>query len=93
MRLRLALPAQLQALLHAEKIPLVRKVQLRCAVPYSMEGLVRRLLQQAGAQLLEVQHGHEVLFAFELAQASAESLRSQLDEACAGQLRWLAAAA
>ena len=41
---------------------------LRCAVPYSMEGLLRRELQHAGAVLGEVTHGDAVEFAFSVAE-------------------------
>ena len=46
-----------QALLTAHKLPLQKMVALRCAVPYALEGMVRRELQLAGAVLVEVTHG------------------------------------
>jgi uncharacterized YigZ family protein len=78
-----------QALLHAEKIPLQRSVPLRCAVPYSMEGLLRRLLQQQGAQLQGVVHGDAVELSFVIAEPAAPELQRVLNEAGQGQLRWL----
>jgi uncharacterized YigZ family protein len=78
-----------QALLHAEKIPLQRSLSLRCSVPYSMEGLVRRLLQQHGAQLQAVEHEDAVAVSFAIAEPVAPLLRHALDEAGQGQLRWL----
>ncbi len=41
-----------QALLQAEKVPIVRLATLRCAVPYALEGLLRREIDAAGASLL-----------------------------------------
>jgi uncharacterized YigZ family protein len=78
-----------QALLGAEKQPLVRIVRLACAVPYALEGRVRRELQAAGAELGEVRHGDEVALHFSLPDAAAASLRGVLDEAGQGALRWL----
>jgi uncharacterized YigZ family protein len=78
-----------QALLHAEKIPLQRSLPLRCAVPYSMEGLLRRLLQQQGAQLQGVAHGDAVELSFVIAEPAARELQRVLNEAGQGQLRWL----
>jgi uncharacterized YigZ family protein len=79
-----------QALLQADKVPLRRRIALRCAVPYAMEGLVRRELQQAGAELREVLHGDAVAFAFAVTEDAAAALRARLDEAGHGQLAWLA---
>src|SRR3954465_8189942 len=53
-----------QALLGATKIPLRKMIHLRCAVPYAMEGMLRRELQHAGAVLGVVQHGDAVEIAF-----------------------------
>lgn len=78
-----------QALLHAHKVPLQRMVTLRCSVPYPLEGLLRRQLQQAGAQLLDVQHGDRVVAAFSLPEAAARELKPRLDESGQGQLAWL----
>ena len=43
-----------QALLTAEKIPLIKQAQLACQVPYALEGLVRRELELVQAQLQAV---------------------------------------
>jgi uncharacterized YigZ family protein len=78
-----------QALLQAEKLPLRRTLQFACRVPYSLEGLVRRELQDAGAALGEVQHGEAVDIAFTVNEDAAQGLRSRLNEAGQGQLAWL----
>src|SRR5574343_522209 len=43
-----------QALKSAEKIPRIAQTVLACAVPYAQEGLLRREIERAGAQLLRV---------------------------------------
>jgi uncharacterized YigZ family protein len=78
-----------QALLGAEKLPLRKIVALRCAVPYSMEGLVRREVLQAGAVLGEVAHGDAVDISFAADQETAPALMARLNEAGQGSLRWL----
>jgi uncharacterized YigZ family protein len=78
-----------QALLTATKIPLQKMLSLRCAVPYALEGLVRRELQQTGAALGEVGHGDEVVFSFAIAQDDAAALTARLNESGQGLLRWL----
>jgi len=52
-------------------------------------GLVRRVLQEAGAPLGEVRHGEAVEIAFSVAEDAAAGLRVRLDEAGQGQLRWI----
>jgi uncharacterized YigZ family protein len=78
-----------QALLHAEKLPLQKVLRLGCRVPYALEGLVRRALQDAGATLGEVAHGDAVEVSFSVAEQAAEGLRARLDEAGQGRLRWM----
>lgn len=78
-----------QALLGAQKLPLRKSVALRCAVPYALEGMVRRELQQAGAQLREVAHDDQVVVAFSIADDAAPALTTRLSEAGQGALRWL----
>ena len=78
-----------QALLGAQKVQLQKTVALRCAVPYAMEGLLRRELLQAGADLREVKHGDEVEFEFGVNEPVAASLVARLGDAGQGLLRWL----
>lgn len=78
-----------QALLQAEKIPLRKSLLLRCALPYALEGLVRRELQLAGAQLGEVVHGEGVQIAFTIVDADAPALVARLNESGQGALAWL----
>ena len=78
-----------QALLGAQKLPLRKTLALRCAVPYALEGMVRRELQQSGAQLGDVTHGDAVELAFSIAEDAAAALTRRLNEAGQGALRWL----
>lgn len=78
-----------QALLHAEKLPLRRSLQLACRVPYALEGMVRRALQDAGAVLGDVQHAEAVEIAFTVTEDVAADLRARLDEAGQGVLAWV----
>lgn len=78
-----------QALLGAHKLPLRKSVAMRCAVPYALEGMVRRELHHAGAQLGDVAHGAEVELAFTIADDAAAGLMTRLNEAGQGALRWL----
>jgi len=78
-----------QALLKAEKIAIVRYTELRCTLPYSLEGLLRRELAAAGASLVEVGHQERVMLAFRVALSEATTLAAHLDEAASGQLEWL----
>ena len=79
-----------QALLAAEKVPLVRQTQLRCTLPYALEGLVRRELElAAGARLLEVRHGALVEMSIGLPADAAGALVARLNEAGQGRIGWL----
>lgn len=87
--LRAYTDAVAQALLNAEKIPLVKQTQLACSVPYALEGLMRRELELAQAQLLQVQHGDVVTLHFALPEPQAPALVHRLGESGRGQLVWL----
>lgn len=78
-----------QALLAAEKIPLVKQTQLRCTLPYAQEGLMRRELELARAQLGEVRHGVQVEFSFSLPEPSTAAFVARLNEATQGRVGWI----
>lgn len=78
-----------QALLHAEKLPLRKSVSLRCAVPYALEGMVRRELAQVHAHIAGVEHGNVVEFGFGVDEDAAAGLVARLNESGQGLLRWL----
>jgi uncharacterized YigZ family protein len=77
-----------QALLTAQKVPIIKLQTLRCSVPYPLEGLLRRELDTAGAQLADVAHGDAVLFEFSLPASDAAPLQARLNEASAGRIAW-----
>ncbi len=79
-----------QALLHADKVPIVRLATLRCAVPYALEGLLRREMEAAGASLLHVTHEQDVVLSFSLAEDAVAALHARLAEAGQGRIEWLA---
>ncbi len=78
-----------RALLGAEKIPVVRRAQLACSVPYALEGLVRREVELAQAELIAVEHGSLVTLRFILPDPQAPALMQRLGESGRGQLVWI----
>lgn len=77
-----------QALLHADKVPIVRLRALRCRVPYALEGAVRRELASAAALLDEVTHADAVELAFRIAELGADALRARIDDLTHGRAAW-----
>ena len=80
-----------QALLQAEKTPVTAQVVLRCALPYALEGWLRRALEHDPGALLEVHHGSEVVASWRLPEPQLAAFRAALNNASQGQARWLAA--
>ena len=78
-----------QALLKAEKVPVVRLRTLRCTLPYAQEGLLRREAEKAGAELVEVAHGALVEVTLRLPDAVAAAFVAGLSEAGQGRIGWL----
>ena len=65
-----------QALLTAPKITLQRMKTLQCQVPYALEGMIRREVEAAGAQLLDVQHGSLVSLQLRLPGSAGAGFRT-----------------
>ena len=76
------------ALLQADKVPLQRMRTLECSVPYALEGLLRRMIDGAGVQLLQVQHATLVTLQLRLPEAEAEAFVHQVNEAGQGRVAW-----
>ncbi|SDH86003.1 IMPACT family protein [Propionivibrio dicarboxylicus] len=76
------------ALLGAEKIDIVKTSILQCAVPYALEGLVRREVERIRASWLSIRHGEYVELEFALPDADAKMLIATLNEAAGGKIRW-----
>ncbi len=79
-----------QALLGAVKTGLQPMAQLRCSVPYALEGWLRRELQAAGAQLVEVRHGSVVEVEMRIALALLPALQERVGEGSSGSAAWTA---
>ena len=80
-----------QALLGADTVPLQRMQTLLCAVPYALEGQLRRQIDAAGATLLEVQHGTLVTLRLQLPETAAAGFVALVNNAGQGRVGWLAA--
>jgi len=76
------------ALKTATKVAMVRRVTLRCAVPYDLEGTLRREIAAAGGVLGTVTHGSTVSFEFALAADAGVALIARLNEAGQGRVVW-----
>jgi uncharacterized YigZ family protein len=78
-----------QALLHAEKVPVIRHTTLRCVLPYALEGWLRRELDTHGARLLDAVHGEGVAVTLQLPEANAATLAARINDAGQGKVVWL----
>lgn len=79
-----------QALNRATKIPIIKQSTLQCAVPYALEGLLRREIESVGGRLESVQHGEQVVFVFTVAGSAADALTARLNDAGQGRVAWQA---
>ncbi len=78
-----------QALLQAEKVPVIRTTTLRCVIPYALEGWLRRELEAHDALLLEADHGEGVDIRLQLPQSQAAALTARLNDAGQGKVQWI----
>lgn len=78
-----------QALLKAGKVAVVRRITLRCVLPYALEGWLRRELDGHGASLLEAVHGEGVALTLQLPEAHAGALTARINDAGQGKVVWL----
>ncbi|SFM30022.1 YigZ family protein [Variovorax sp. OV329] len=77
-----------QALVDAPLQQVVARAELRCAVPYDAEGIVRRELAAASATLDEVRHESLVHFVFGLAADRVSELKRRIQDATQGRVVW-----
>ncbi|GAA6141358.1 YigZ family protein [Hydrogenophaga sp. 5NK40-0174] len=77
-----------QALLTAEKVPIVAMQTLSCRIPYTLEGWVRRELEAHDAQLLDVAHQSDVHVTLVVPVDHAQTLRQRIDDASQGAAQW-----
>jgi len=80
-----------QALLKAEKIPVVRHQTLRCVLPYALEGWLRGELASHSASLVDVVHGAGVRATWRAPETQAAALVSCINDAGHGNVVWLGA--
>lgn len=78
-----------QAIKNAQKIPIIKRSVLNCRFAYSLEGLVRREVEQAGARFLNVQHDSDVLCAIEVSEAELDHLVLRINDGAQGRVVWL----
>lgn len=78
-----------QALLTAPKITLQRMKTLQCQVPYALEGMIRREVEAAGAQLLDVQHGSLVSLQLRLPEVQAPAFVQRINDHGHGRVGWV----
>jgi hypothetical protein len=77
-----------QALRGALKVPVPRLRELRCAVAYPLEDVVRRECALAGASLLEVSHGAVVALRLSLDESQAARFIDRVNQLSKGSVRW-----
>jgi uncharacterized YigZ family protein len=78
-----------QALLTAPKIILQHMHTLQCQVPYALEGLLRREIEAAGAELLQVQHASLVTLQIRLPEAQAPAFVQRINDSGQGRVGWM----
>lgn len=78
-----------QALLLAQKVTLQRLSILQCSFPYALEGWLRRELELAGAQLLNVQHQTDVHMQWSLPESRSTALVARINDGGQGRINWL----
>lgn len=77
-----------QALLKAEKTPVVCQQTLRCVLPYALEGWLRRELDAHGASLVNVAHGEGVSVTLRVPETGTAALVRRINDAGQGQVVW-----
>ncbi len=77
-----------QALLTAPKLTLQRMTTLQCVVPYALEGLLRREITAADAELVDVQHGSLVTLQMRLPEAQAAAFTQRINDNGQGRVGW-----
>ena len=78
-----------QALLKAEKVERQVMAELECTLPYAQEGLLRREVEAAGAQLQDVSHGSQVVARLKMPQPLTADFMLRLNDLTQGRIGWL----
>lgn len=79
-----------QALQGAVRVVQVRRVAQAAAVPYALEGLLRRELAAAGIEVEAAEHGTLVQLRWLVGEDQAAALQRRLTDATQGRIGWLA---
>lgn len=78
-----------QALLQAEKVPLQAMATLTCAVPYALEGALRREIESLNkADLLSATHAQWVTLHWSLPQTDVNACVERVNQLCQGRAMW-----
>ena len=77
-----------QALLKADKVPVIQKTTMHCVIPYALEGWLRRELEAHGATLLDASHGEGVAVSIQLPETNAAAFAVRVNDAGQGQVVW-----
>ena len=77
-----------QALLGAETVAVQRMRTLHCAVPYALEGPLRRQIDAAGATLVQVQHQSLVELTLRLPDSAADAFIARVNDTGQGRVGW-----
>lgn len=77
-----------QALLTAEKVERVAQVELGCSLPYELEGRLRRLGEQHGAELVDARHAARVELRWRLPATARGAFAAAVDDAAQGRVDW-----
>lgn len=77
-----------QALQGAARVALVRRVAQAAAVPYALEGSLRRELAAAGIEIESAEHGSLALLRWQVGEDQAAALRLRLTDATQGRIDW-----
>ena len=77
-----------QALLKADKVPVIQTTTMHCVIPYALEGWLRRELEAHGATLLEASHGEGVAVSIQLPATNAAAFAVRVNDAGQGQVVW-----
>ncbi len=77
-----------QALLNADKVPVIRWQRLRCVLPYALEGWLRREIDGFGATLVEVLHGEGVDTTLQVPESHTAALVARINDAGQGRVVW-----
>ena len=67
---------------------LQRMTTLQCQVPYALEGMLRREIETAGAELVDVQHGTLVTLQLRLPQTRAAPFMQRINDHGQGRVGW-----